>query len=79
MWPKASFHTGSMTTGLMAHSRMANARANSLALLHIWTAFVQFDLRVYEQRFRNKHTTQTKIKLNSPKPDTIFSSVFLAH
>jgi len=34
-----------MTTGLIAHSRMAKAKANSLALLHIWTAFIQFDLQ----------------------------------
>lgn len=34
-----------MTTGLMAHSRMAKAKANSLALLHICTALFQLDLK----------------------------------
>ena len=42
--PSESFQTGSMATGLMAHSRMARARANSLALLHICTAFIQLIL-----------------------------------
>lgn len=35
VWPSESFQTGSIATGLMAHSRMARASANSLALLHI--------------------------------------------
>lgn len=35
VWPSESFQTGSIATGLMAHSRMASASANSLALLHI--------------------------------------------
>ncbi len=48
MWPRESFHIGSMTTGLIAHSRMAKAKANSLALLHIWTAFIQFDLQQWK-------------------------------
>lgn len=43
--PSESFHTGSMDTGLMAHSRMAKAKANSRALLHICTALLQFALR----------------------------------
>lgn len=43
--PSESFHTGSMDTGLMAHSRMAKAKANSRALLHICTALLQFALK----------------------------------
>lgn len=43
--PSESFHTGSMATGLMAHSRMAKANVNSRALLHICTALLQFALR----------------------------------
>lgn len=45
VWPSESLHTGSMATGLMAHSRMARAKANSLALLHIWTALIQLVLQ----------------------------------
>lgn len=44
VWPRESLHTGSMTTGLMAHSRMAKAKANSRALLHICTALFQLVL-----------------------------------
>ena len=49
--PSESFQTGSMATGLMAHSRMARASANSLALLHICTALIQLVL----QRGRQSH------------------------
>lgn len=42
--PSESFQMGSVTTGLIAHSRIAKARANSRALLHIWTALFQLFL-----------------------------------
>ena len=45
VWPNESFQTGNIATGLMAHSRMAKASANSLALLHIWTALIQLVLQ----------------------------------
>lgn len=44
VWPSESFQTGSIATGLTAHSRMARANANSLALLHICTALIQLVL-----------------------------------
>lgn len=59
--PRESFHTGSMTTGLMAHSRMAKAKANSLALLHICTALFQLDLKKKEIREKHKTTDKTAL------------------
>lgn len=56
--PRESFHTGNMTTGLMAHSRMAKAKANSLALLHICTALFQLVLEKTETSCIKQQITQ---------------------
>lgn len=49
MCPRDSFHTGNITTGLIAHSKIAKAKANSLALLHICTALFQLVLKNKEK------------------------------
>lgn len=64
VWPSESFHTGSMATGLMAHSRMARAKANSLALLHIWTALIQLVLPNTRGAFH--HLTSVFKRLKGP-------------
>lgn len=53
--PKDSRQIGNMTTGLIAHSNIARASANSLGLLHIWTALIQLDLN-WRQDKNMKHT-----------------------
>lgn len=56
--PRDSRHIGSITTGLTAHSRIARANANSLGLLHIWTALIQ--LALHCRRKKSRHSGALK-------------------
>lgn len=66
-----------MTTGLMAHSSMAKAKANSLALLHICTALFQLVLGKQRQTLLNNSENGTMLKqpMLIKKKDKIFQDL----